>query len=177
MPVHWTSSITGYSNSRSRLAEDRGQQVSWELENVFPIALDMMQDFFFNFFFLPVWGIETKERATFLVLFLAILERKKSNHGPWLVIFSWKEHKPELPASLIKLRIYREPFIYIHLKCSLPGNWLWTEIIIWKDLTLRTVHSLLNAASVLHPFHSILAWCVHHHVDSNRFYMYLLVGL
>ena len=128
-------------------------------------------------FFLPVWGTEAKGRATFLALFLVILERKKSNHGPWLVIFSWKQHKPELPASLIKLWIYRGPFIYIHLKCSLPGNWLWTEIIIWKDLTLRTVHSVLNAASILHPFHRIPAWCVHHHGDSSRFYMCLLVGL
>lgn len=128
-------------------------------------------------FFLPVWGTEAKGRATFLALFLDILERRKSNHGPWLVIFSWKQHKPELPASLIKLRIYRGPFIYIHLKCSLPGNWLWTEIIIWKDLTLRTVHSVLNAASVLHPFHRIPAWCVHHRGDSSRFYMCLLVGL
>lgn len=128
-------------------------------------------------FLLPVWGTEAKGRETFLVLFLAILERKKSNHGPWLVIFSWKQHKPELPASLIKLWIYRGPFIYIHLKCSLPGNWLWTEIIIWKDLTLRTVHSVLNAALVLHPFHRIPAWCVHHRGDSSRFYMCLLVGL
>lgn len=83
LPVQLSSSITGYSNSRSRLAEDRGQQVSCKLEKVLPVAHDMMQHFF-----LPVWGTETKERATFLVLFLAILERKKSNHGPWLVIFS-----------------------------------------------------------------------------------------
>lgn len=39
-------------------------------------------------FLLPAWGTEAKGRETFLVLFLAILERKKSNHGPWLVIFS-----------------------------------------------------------------------------------------
>lgn len=122
-------------------------------------------------------GTDAKGRETFLVLFLAILERKKSNHGPWLVIFSWKQHKPELPASLIKLWIYRGPFIYIHLKCSLLGSWLWTEIIIWKDLTLRTVHSVLNAVSVLHPFHRIQAWRAHRRGGSSRFYMCLLVGL
>lgn len=50
LPVHLSSSITACFNSRSRLVEDRGQQVSWELEKVFLIAHDMMQQFL-NFFF------------------------------------------------------------------------------------------------------------------------------
>lgn len=116
--------------------------------------------------------------VSYPVLFLVILAGGKNvNQGFWHVSFSWREHKVELPASLIKHRIYMRTFIYIQLKCSLLGNCECLEIIIWKDLTLRTGYRGSNVASAPLLFRRILVHCVLHHGDSSRFYKYLPAAL
>ena len=124
------------------------------------------------------FSISTEPRI-FPMLFLVILAGKKNqvNQGFWHVSFSWREHKVELPASLIKHRIYGRPFIYIQLKCSLLGDWECMEIIIWKGLTLRTEYRGSNVASPPLPFHRTPVHCALHRGDSSRFYKYLPVAL
>lgn len=143
------------------------------------VTTALREAFFLRFIFLILHFSVSAEPHIFshVIFSYPRREKKKVNQGFWHVSFSWREHKVELPASLIKHRIYVRPFIYIQLKCSLLGNWECMEISIWKDLTLRTGYRGSNVAWAPLPFHRTPVHCVLRRADSSRFYKYLPMAL